>query len=448
VHESSQPVVLSQLSALSKPRKDIDAVNSFVHKGKDPDADDVRDATAEESPLFSGTFDEDAPYEGDQSSLDHANEESPKQTHLNRVSSPPHPTYSQEEGLTDASIIAQPAVTQRRPEEIHTHSIDNDADVVKQGTAEAQHDTEPKNPEHDDMMVDVTQVLDEDDAQIHHELSGPSYVSQSRNFRQQHSPPGEYVRDPAGGIEAHVDTDHSKSPLKSPGVVITDNTRPTPEGDATLNEMPGTGIGVVQHDAAAWSAPSFLRASSSTNTRTGAPPHALGKSKAANTNSTVQHLKVSLSREASFPRNRPPRVDQNQDPGVSCVPQQPNIIAHAQKKTPLAPVMTSLQSRPNKRSKDVNSDKDSFTESSGPHPKKRRVERTVPMNDAKAGKMALVKSSRNSAKRHWGKLKGYTVILDELVLEKESKAQPLVSWCDVKDILLKTWQDRDEETQL
>ena len=424
VPESSQPVVLSQLS-FSKPRKDIDATNPFVERASEPDVDDGRNTAAKGDPLFSGTLDEDAPYAGDQSSLDHAHEESPSQIHVNG-----DPT---EEGITDASIIVQPTVTRRQAEDSHN-----------QATAEAQHDTEPlsvKDDNRDGVTMEVIQDLDEDDAQIHYKLSGSSYSSPPRNSPQQHSPPREYVHAPSGGIGAHADADHSQSMLNSRSSTAFIR-RSTPKGDVILNRTTGTSVGVVQHDGDAWSAPSFLRPSSSNNIRThrstpssiSADPHMLGKLKTAKRNPIDRRLKSSLIREAPLPRSRP-QVDQNQAPGEAYVARQPKIPTQAQKKTPLAPVLTSLQSRPNKRSKDVISDADSTTELSRSHAKKRRLERT-------ASKIAGVKPSVLNDGRGM-KLKGYRMELSGFVLDEIS--QPLVSWLRVKDILLKTSRDREED---
>jgi hypothetical protein len=401
VPESSQPVVLSQLSPFSKPRKDLDPV---VENSIDVNADNDRDAVAEQGPLFSVSFDEDVPYEGDLSSLDPANEEYQSS-----------PLYSMSD-LVDASMIAQPADSQHQTEEIHADSIDDDAPVEFQ----IRRDAVPLSANHETTM-DVTQELDEDDAQIHHELFGSSYISQSQGSLQR-----EYVPGP------QADPDHSRLP-KSPIAVITDNTQPTPEGDA------GTGVGVVQHDAKAWSAPSFLRPSSSVNTKTSRTPPSstdvpLGKSNAANTNSTDRRLKASLSREASLSRNRP---DQNQDPAEPCMPRQPKIPTQAPKKTPLAPGLTLLQSRPNKRRKDVASD----TELSRPHAKKRRVELIASTTDTSAGKIAHIKPPVLINGEN-GKLKGFTAKLDGIMLDEQS--QPLISWWKLKDILLKTGRDRDE----
>jgi hypothetical protein len=125
------------------------------------------------------------------------------------------------------------------------------------------------------------------------------------------------------------------------------------------------------------------------------------------------------------------------------VSQQPKIATQAQKKISPAHVLTSLQSQPNKRSRDMISDTDDATESSRPHEKKRRAERTGSINDAKARKMARIKPSVLNDGLGV-KLKGYTVDLNGFVLDEIS--QPLVSWLSVKDILLKTSRDRDEET--
>ena len=433
VPECSQPVILSQLSALSKPRNDIDTTNPFVERASDPDADGGRDTAAKEDPLFSGTLDEENPYEGDQSSLDRANEESPKQIHVNGSCSQP-PTYS-----------IQPSVTQRHAEDRLPNIVGNDTDIGQQATAEAQSATEPlsiKKLNHDSMTIDVTQDLDEDYAQIRRELSSPSYSSQPRNSPQQHSPPEECPLSPARGIGVHAGADYSQSVLNSSTAVIADSRRSTPNG--TL----GAGVSMVQHDADAWSAPSFLRPSSSNNIRThrstpsfiDTAPQKMGKLKTANRKPTDWRLKASFNREASFPRSRPPRVDQNQAPGAPGVSQQPT---QAQKKTSLASVLTSLQSRPNKRTKDMISDTDGAPESSCPREKKRRVERTESINNAQTRKIAHVKPSVLNNGRGV-KLKGYTVDLGGFVLDEVS--QPLVSWLSVKDILLKTSRDRDEET--
>ncbi|KAF8224955.1 hypothetical protein L208DRAFT_1409210 [Tricholoma matsutake] len=439
VPESSQPVILSQLSALSKPRKDLDAIDAFVNKSDSANAGDGRDVAAGKSSLssFSGRFNEDASYEGDYSSLEPANEQSPRRkTYQNGCISSPHSTSSphgNNKGPTGVSMIPQPTVTQQQATEIRSDNIDgDDAPVVSQ----VQYDAVLNH-----MAIAVTQKCDEDDAQIHRELFGPSYVSQSRDSSQRH-PPGEYIPDPPTSDQARADPNYSQLPSRSPtGAIAADNTQLTLVGDTIFNRTPETGISVVQHDANAWSAPSFLRQSSSTNTKTSrstssstdALPPALGKSKAANTNSAERGLRASLSRKASLTRNRLPRVDQNQDPTAPSVPLHPKKLAQAQK-TPLAPSLTSSQSRPNKRRKDITSDTESMPELSRPHAKKRKVERTAQM---KVGKVGQTTAENGEGE----KLNGFSANLDGIVLAEQRL--PLIDWWRLRDIMLNTARDRE-----
>jgi hypothetical protein len=385
--------------------------------------------------MFSGSFKEDA-YEGDQSSLQHGIKESPRtnQTYLN--SSPSHSHRdSDQEDLTNASTIAQPAATQ------HDDRMDDDnaRDVIVHPVkSQTQRDVGFLSANHPDPM-DVTHELDEDDAQIHHQLFG---TSQSQASSQQRPHAQKYAHDSTGSTETHADTDQSRLVIISPADAVPDNPQPITEGEITHDGTPEIGVGMVQHDANAWSAPSFLRPSSSATTVTKSehsklpfdlPLHALGKSKAANANSTSRLLKASLGRDGSFNCNRSPRVDQNQDPGAPCVPVQPKKPAQAQKKAPLPSALTSLQPRPNKRRKDTSLDADSI-ELSRPHTKKRRVEQ--------AADAALI-----GTKNERRKLKGFHANLNRIELDKKSML-PVVTWPLLTNILLDVGRDRGMEIQL
>jgi len=381
--ESSQPVVLSQLPALSKPRKDLNPDDSFLEEAMD--ADHGRKEDDVDRSLFSGSLDRNA-------------QEAARSTKVIDLNG--SPLGNKEEGLTDASIIAQAAVMQ------YQDSIDGAPDIVESQTR--------LSTTRDNMTIDVAEELDEDDAQIDRELFGPSYVSQSQD-----------------GILGPANIDYL-SP-KSPTAASTEKVQTT-----TLNGTPGMGVGVVQHDANAWSAPSFLRPSSTANaitnlnasrSSTDTRPHALRKSGAH------RRLKGSPSLEASFSRSRAPHVDQNKDPAAPRLPQQPKKLAQAQKTTP---GLTLSQSRPNKRSKDVSLDMDSI---SRPYAKKRRVE---VMNDGKTTQKMHTRPSVPIVTEDKGRLNSGN--LDRIVLAEEPV--PLMSWLVLKDILLKTGRDRDKAIRL
>ena len=227
------------------------------------------------------------------------------------------------------------------------------------------------------------------------------------------------------------------------------------EDNDSLPRATGMIVSIVQHDADAWSAPSFLRSKppSSTNTKTtkstsstNALPHALGQSNAANMNSTDQRLKTSLSREGSISRHRHPPADQNQDPTAPRAPQeQSKKLALMAKETPPALASTTSQSRLNKRRNDTTSD----TADLSLHAKRRRVgvEQTATINDTRAEKKIGYVIPSLKAVEHGGrKLNGYTPNLSKIVLGDQP--QPLVSWWYLRDILLKTSRDRNEGTRL
>jgi hypothetical protein len=295
----------------------------------------------------------------------------------------------------------------------------------------------PANPD----PVDVTHELDEDDAQIHRELFGTSQSQDS----PQHPLPKNHILDTTGSTETHADTDQSPVTISSTNA-IADSPKPITEGEINRGGTPEIDVGPVQHDANAWTAPSFLRPSSIVKTVTRSScsadlaPHALGESKAANAN---QSLKAFLRRDGSFNSSRSPRVDQNQDPAAPCMPLEPKKPAQAQIKDLLPSVIASLQSRPNKRRKDVSSDQDSIMES---RTKKRRVEQAG--NGSAVQKMAHVQSSALIApKNERRKLKGFYANLNGIEMDKKN-VLPVVTWPLLANILLDVSRDRDMEIQL
>ena len=431
VPESSQPVVLSQLSSLSKPQKHTGANTPHVEV---VDVKAEKTKNVENDTRFSGSFNEDTPYDGDQSSLDHPNQELPqyvKQSHSNGHFFPADPPYSHnKEGLLGASVIFKPIGTQYQAE-VRVASIDDDApDATVQ--APAHHHTGVPSLDHSDHeTIDVILRLDEDDAQIHHELSNSRCSSQGLDFPWRHS---------SGAPGAEGDT-------RMPKTFVADKRL---EDDDSLTRATGMIVNIVQHDADAWSAPSFLRHPSNTNTTTtksassstNALPHALGQSNAANMK-TDRRLKRSISQESSISRHRhlKPPADQNRDPTAPRAPRQrPKKLEQVAKETPLA--LASSTSQLNKRRKDTTSD----SADPSPHAKKRRVgvEQKATINDPRAEKGHV--TSLKAVEHGGRKLSGYTPNLSRIVLGDQP--QPLVSWWHLRDILLKTKRDRKEGTRL
>ncbi|RDB16980.1 hypothetical protein Hypma_002651 [Hypsizygus marmoreus] len=505
----SQPVVLSQLSALARTRK----LPETRHEPTTTDDVDMRDDEQDDTTNFPNSLfsSQGKDYDGDQSSPSHSEPSEPRK--LLAVPSPlSHSDSKHTDGddEKDGDLYAGEG-SEPRPSTLSDHPESEDelagASLVVEASASQDSNDAVATA---DITMNPVQELDEDDAQTHVELFGPTqehsewlsphehgdiqtgsekvkepdtrHLPHETHRRQQLSSKSDLTPLPLSAVSSETDGKGSRS---GP----TDDVPVAPSNHIAV-------VGEVQHDAVSWSAPSFLRASSSKSKSTVSksttsaasvaarrsisnsrsvptpPPHALKRSRLVNGSSEnvtttklpeKPHLDATPS---STLRNRPQGAplapgDQNNDPfqhstREAMTPQLSKQV-YRSKETSQPSDTRDAQTQGNKRGRDVASDDGRASDEASHHHhmrKKRKVEpqpdtrnkEAIPDDDddevvfIKAEYRSQVTVVKSGVKR---KLNGYTVNLDKIVLADEK--EPWMDWKTLYEIMLRTDESRGDQ---
>ncbi|KAF8070198.1 hypothetical protein FPV67DRAFT_1754886 [Lyophyllum atratum] len=452
---SSQPVVLSQLSELARPRKRHEAELQSLEEPGEHIQRDSGNIDHVHGSLFSQDVTQAHDY-GDlaspwKSSVRHDTHTLAKGSRSVLASPPSDPSETDDDdddgdpfnaepsspdyGDDEASLVVNPGTQLHLPQDDNSNMTMGDPENPEpKGRREVETIPHPLDDEVD--MLDADQELDEDDAQTHIDLFGPS-APLTHSSRSEHAP------SPAASL------------ARSEAVARPVSKQPS-EGPDAVQEP------VAPYQPSAWVLPSFLQPSSSKSkaadilnqrpivtTTTIKPksgsdpvnaptPHALTRSRLANRFLPASHIQDASASTVSAASETHPegqrqatsRNDQNSDPFRHLRP---------------SPEIGVVTSQGTKRGRDAVSDDSLTRETSLRSAKKRRREKDRRDNDDDhdAAKMQLSSGPQpDEENKPTVKSLLRPRRLSGLLLREQK--QPLITWQALCNILLETDRDRGE----